>query len=207
MVRTLRFSENLFIFSGNIVDLYFVCLFLLNFYLPTYSTTPSAHPIKYPPQGLSPSHPIPPPTSPSATFCSFPRVRSLPWFISFNCPTQFRPFPYNLFHYFLSSTYEWDHMIVLPRLTCFTHLFLWAPVSFQGCDSIQFRSHSWACGSDLTNESNTRFWPWWLTQRWTTPRSLLILRIRHSYFSTNGESWKMTNEISTTILLPPTLWY
>ena len=35
-------------------------LYLLEFDLPTYSITPSAHPIKCPPQCLSPSHPHPP---------------------------------------------------------------------------------------------------------------------------------------------------
>ena len=37
----------------------------------------STYPTKCPPQCPSPSHPILPPTSPSATLCSFPRVRSL----------------------------------------------------------------------------------------------------------------------------------
>ena len=56
---------------------FFWYIFLLEFDLPTYSITPSAHPIKCPPQCLSPSHPIPLPISPSTTPCSFPRVRSL----------------------------------------------------------------------------------------------------------------------------------
>ena len=47
------------------------------FNLPTYRITPSAHPVKCPPQCLSPSHPHPLPTSPSTTPSSFPRVRSL----------------------------------------------------------------------------------------------------------------------------------
>ena len=57
--------------------LIFLVYFLLEFDLPTYSITPSAHPIKCPPQCPSPSHSIPLPTSPSTTTCSFPRVRSL----------------------------------------------------------------------------------------------------------------------------------
>ena len=52
------------------------------FNLPTYRITPSAHPIKCPPQCLSPSHPNRPPTSPSTTLCSFPRVRSLSCFVT-----------------------------------------------------------------------------------------------------------------------------
>ena len=44
--------------------------------------TPSAHPIKCPPQGPSPSYPMSPPASPSTTLCSFPRARSLSWFVS-----------------------------------------------------------------------------------------------------------------------------
>ena len=54
--------------------------FKFKFNLPTYSITP-AYPIKCPPQCLSPSHPIPQPTFPSATLWSFPRVRSLSWFV------------------------------------------------------------------------------------------------------------------------------
>ena len=57
--------------------LFFINLLLLVFNLPTYRITPSAHPIKCPPQCPSPSHPQPPPTSLSTTPCSFPRVRSL----------------------------------------------------------------------------------------------------------------------------------
>ena len=73
-------------------------LFKLN--LPTYSVTPSAHPIQCPPQCLSPSYPIPPPASPSTTLCSFPRVRSLLWFVSLSnfSPLSFPPFPYNPVH-------------------------------------------------------------------------------------------------------------
>ena len=55
----------------------FYKFFLLVFNLPTYRITPSAHPIKCPPQCLSPSPPHPLPTSPSTSPSSFPRVRSL----------------------------------------------------------------------------------------------------------------------------------
>ena len=91
--------------------------------MPTYSIIPSGHPIKSPPQSPSPSHPIPPPTSHSATLCLCPRVRSLPWFVSLSnfSPLSFPSFPYNPFHYFLYNTYEWNHvMIVLLWLTYFT---------------------------------------------------------------------------------------
>ena len=47
------------------------------FYLPAYRITPIVHPVKCPPQCPSPIHPHPPPTSPSITPSSFPRVRSL----------------------------------------------------------------------------------------------------------------------------------
>ena len=40
----------------------FYVFFLLEFNLPTYSITPSAHPFRCPPQCPSPSHPIPSPT-------------------------------------------------------------------------------------------------------------------------------------------------
>ena len=62
-----------YIFVGGIV----VIVILLEFDLPTYSVTPSAHPIKCPTLCPSPSHLIPLPTSSSTTPCSFPKVRSL----------------------------------------------------------------------------------------------------------------------------------
>ena len=46
---------------------FFCIYFLLEFDLPTYRITPSVHSVKGPPQCLSPSHPILPPTSPSTT--------------------------------------------------------------------------------------------------------------------------------------------
>ena len=56
---------------------YFLYVFLLEFDLPTYSITPSAHPVKCPLHCPSPSHPNPLPPSLPTTPCSFPRVRSL----------------------------------------------------------------------------------------------------------------------------------
>ena len=58
-------------------------------------------------------------------FCNplFPRVRSLSWFVFLSnfSPLNFPPFPYGPFHYFLYSTYEWDHMIIVFLwLTYFT---------------------------------------------------------------------------------------
>ena len=47
------------------------------FYLPAYRITPSAHPVRCPPQSPSPPPPHPPPSSPSITPSSFPWVRSL----------------------------------------------------------------------------------------------------------------------------------
>ena len=72
-------------------SLFLLKKFLWKFDLPAYSITPSAYPIKCPPQCLSPSHPIPPPTSPCTTLCSFPRFRS---FVTLsNFPSQFPSFP------------------------------------------------------------------------------------------------------------------
>ena len=92
---------------------------LLEFDFPTSSITPSAHPIKCPHQCLSPSHPMSFPTSPSTTPCPFPELEESlvfchpHWYFLF----IFSPFPFNLFHYFLYSLYEWDHtMFVLLRL-------------------------------------------------------------------------------------------
>ena len=92
------------------------------FNLPTYRITPSAHPIKCPPQCPSPLHPHTPPASPSTTPSSFPRVSSLcvlsPFLIF---PTHFSGFPFLPFHYYLYSPNEWDHIIfVLLQLTYFT---------------------------------------------------------------------------------------
>ena len=72
----------------------FIFLFkkiLLEFNLPTYSITPRAHPTKCPPQCPSPSHPNPPPTSPSTTHYSFPRVTCLSCFKRQRFSLQSRP--------------------------------------------------------------------------------------------------------------------
>ena len=93
------------------------------FNLPTYRTTPSAHPVKCPPQCPPPSHPHPPPTSPSTTPSSFPRVRSLSCSVSLSDTSHsfFSPFLFIPFHNFSYSPNEWDHiMFVLLRLTYFT---------------------------------------------------------------------------------------
>ena len=94
------------------------------FNLPASRITPSGHPIKCPPQCLSPSHPHPPPTSVSTNPSSFPRVRSLSYSVSLSyiSPLIFlilSPlFPFTIFLY---SPNEWDHiMFVLLRLTYFT---------------------------------------------------------------------------------------
>ena len=71
----------------------------------------------------SPSHPNPPPSSPSTTPSSFPRVRSLPCSVSLSDISHsfFSLFPFIPFHYFLYSSNEWDHiMFVLLWLTYFT---------------------------------------------------------------------------------------
>ena len=93
------------------------------FNLPTYRITPSAHPVKCLPQCPSPSHTQPPPTSPSTTPSSFPRVRSFSCSVSLSDISHsfFSSFTFIPFHYFLYSTNEWDHiMFVLLRLTYFT---------------------------------------------------------------------------------------
>ena len=75
------------------------------FNLPTYRITPSAHPIKCPPQCLSPSHSHPTPISPSTTPSTFPRVRSLSCSVSFSDKKaqNFKSFIFRTF--FTSFTY------------------------------------------------------------------------------------------------------
>ena len=93
------------------------------FNLPTYRITPSAHPIKCPPQCPSLSHHHLLSTSPSTTPSSFPRVRSLSCSVSLSDISHlfFSPFPFIPFHYYLYSPNEWDHiMFVLLWLTYFT---------------------------------------------------------------------------------------
>ena len=91
--------------------------FLLEFDLPTYSITPIAYPIKCPPQCPSPSHPIPLPTSPSTTPCSFPGVRSLSCSVTLSdFPLIFSPFPWapsNTLD-FLMSTSFWNQILRDP---------------------------------------------------------------------------------------------
>ena len=65
---------DMYLFSFYSTFYLFFCIFLLEFDLPTYSITPSAHLVKCPPQCPSPSHPNPSPTSPSTTPCSFPEL-------------------------------------------------------------------------------------------------------------------------------------
>ena len=69
----------------------YICFYLS---LICQHITPSAQPIRCPPQCPSHNHPILPPTSPSTALCSFPRVRSLSWLSpSLIFPTQFPSFP------------------------------------------------------------------------------------------------------------------
>ena len=88
-------------------------------------------PIKCLPQCLSPSHLIPPPTSPP-TNCLFPRVRSLSWCVSIsNCfPLSSPPFPYNRFHssfpLHLSNDFELPTFIL-----CFPFVLILTFVSLQ----------------------------------------------------------------------------
>ena len=77
------------------------CFFYICFYrfdLPTHSITPSAQPIKCPPQCPSPSHPIHLPACPSTTSCSFPRDTSLMCHFSKISHSILPPFSYNPFH-------------------------------------------------------------------------------------------------------------
>ena len=91
------------------------------FNLPTYRITPSAHPVKCPPQCPSPIHPHLLPSSPSTTPSSFPRVRSLyvlsPFLIF---PTHFFSLPlYSLSLLFIFPKWMRTYTVLL-RLTYFT---------------------------------------------------------------------------------------
>ena len=92
------------------------------FNLPTYRITPSAHPVKCPPQCPSPIHrtPHPPPLPP--TLVHFPELRLFMFCLPFwYFPHISSPFPSIPFHYYLYSPNEWEHiMFVLLRLTHFT---------------------------------------------------------------------------------------
>ena len=85
------------------IQYFFFQNILFNFNLPTYSITPSPHPIKCPPQCLSPSYPTPSLSSPSATLCLFPRVRNLSWFVFLSLI-----FPHSVFFWsvLLSPSYK-----------------------------------------------------------------------------------------------------
>ena len=99
----------------------FLSFVLLQFKLPTYIITPSAHPIKCPLRCLSASHPQHPPTSFSTTLCLFPRVRSLSCSVSLIFPTHFLSSLLIPFYSFLYSPNEWDHIMFVPLwLTYFT---------------------------------------------------------------------------------------
>ena len=103
--------------------------FLLVFNLPTYRITPSAHPVKCPPQWPSPIHPHPPPSSPSTTPSSFPRVRSLyvlsPFLIF---PTHFFSLPlYSLSLLFIFPKWMRTYN-VCPSLIDLLHSALYPPV-------------------------------------------------------------------------------
>ena len=109
------------IFFGLLINSFFNS-FLLVLNLLTYRITPSAHPIKGPPQYPSPSHPHPlPPPFPPPLVC-FPEL-GVSHVLSSSLISSliFSPFFFIPFHYFLYSPNEWDHiMFVLPRLTYFT---------------------------------------------------------------------------------------
>ena len=84
------------------------CFFLLEFNLPTYSITPSAHPAKCPPHCPSSSDPNAPPTSPlPLPLVHFPELGvSHVLSPSLIFSLIFSPFPFILFHYFLYSPNE-----------------------------------------------------------------------------------------------------
>ena len=92
------------------------------FNLQTYRITPSAHPVKCPPQCPSPFHPHPrPPPFPPPLVC-FPVLGvfmfCLPFWYYLPISSPFSSIP---FHYYLYSPNEWDHiMFLLLRLTHFT---------------------------------------------------------------------------------------
>ena len=82
---------------------FYTFIFLLVFNLPTYRITPSAHPVKCPPQCLSPSHPHPHPPPLPPPLVRFPELgvfHVLSLFLIF--PTYFfllSPlFPFTIFY-------------------------------------------------------------------------------------------------------------
>ena len=72
------------------VHLFNCYIFFIEGWFLTYSIVLHAHLVKCSPQCLSPSHPMPPSTSPHTTSCSFPRFRSLSCFVTLS----------NFFHLF-----------------------------------------------------------------------------------------------------------
>ena len=92
------------------------------FNLPTYRITPSAHPVKCPPQCPSPIHPHPSPSTLPPPLVHFPElgvfIFCLPFWYFLPISSPFLSIP---FHYYLYSPNEIeDIMFVLLRLTYFT---------------------------------------------------------------------------------------
>ena len=92
----------------------------MEFSLPTYSITPSAHPVKCPPQcPVTPTACPPPLPLPLVGFPELGVSHVLSPSLIFSL--IFSPFPFIPFHYCLYSPNEWDHiMFVLLQLTYFT---------------------------------------------------------------------------------------
>ena len=92
------------------------------FNLPSYRITPSAHPVKCPPQCPSHIHPHPRPSHLTSPLVHFPELGVFMFCLPFwyFLPSS-SPFPTSPFHYYLYSPNEWEHiMFVLLRLTYFT---------------------------------------------------------------------------------------
>ena len=92
------------------------------FSLPTYRTTPSAHPVKCPLSVRHPVTPTPHPPSLPPLLVHFPELGVFMFCLPFwyFLPIS-SPFPSIPFHYYLYSPNEWDHiMFVLLQLTYFT---------------------------------------------------------------------------------------
>ena len=102
MFHLMHYSIHFYTFTLDI----FLIYFLLVFNLPTYRITPSAHPVKCPPQCPSPIHRHPPLSSPSTTPSSFPRVRSL-YVLS-----PFLIFPT---HFFSLPLYSLSLLFIFPK--------------------------------------------------------------------------------------------
>ena len=99
------------IFCRVVTWVFFFSFFKMEFDLPTYSITPSAHPIQCSPQSLSPSHPTPLPTLLSTTPC-FPELGvSHVLLPSLIFPTHFLSFLFFALHYFLYLPNKWDRIM------------------------------------------------------------------------------------------------